>query len=107
MTAVFFLLAFIVKVNADKANWYPNDNRSRSATIFLTIEDNDLHIYSEKQFDNVNIQVVDPSGKTIYVEIINITAEVEMNIPFIYLPEGNYQVVLTKNNQPVIWYLTK
>lgn len=105
LTTVFFLLAFIAKVNADKATWYPEGNRS--VTIFLSIEENDLRIYSEKQFDNVNIQVVDPNGQTIYVNVINIPAETEFDIPLSYLPEGNYQVVLTKDNQPVTWYLTK
>lgn len=105
LTVVFFLLAFIVKVNADKATWYPTDNRS--VTIFLSIEENDLCIYSEKQFDNVNIQVIDPNGQIIYVNVINIPAETELNIPLSYLQEGNYQVVLSKDNQPVTWYLTK
>lgn len=105
LTTVFFLLAFIVKVNADKATWYPENDRS--VTIFLSIEENDLRIYSEKQFDNVNIQVVDPTGQTIYVNVINIPAETELDIPLSYLSEGNYQVVLSKDNQPVTWYLTK
>lgn len=105
LTTVFFLLAFVIKVNADKATWYPEDNRS--VTIFLSIEENDLRIYSEKQFDNVNIQVVDPTGQTIYVNVINIPAETELDIPLSYLPKGNYQVVLSKANQPVTWYLTK
>lgn len=105
LTTVFFLLAFVVKVNADEATWYPEDDRS--VTIFLSIEENDLRIYSEKQFDNVNIQVVDSNGQTIYVNVINIPAETELDIPLSYLPEGNYQVVLTKDNQPVTWYLTK
>lgn len=105
LTTVFFLLAFIVKVNADQSCWMPEGNRS--VTIFLSIEENDLRIYSEKQFDNVNIQVVDPNGQTIYVNVINIPTETELDIPLSYLPEGNYQVVLTKDNQPVTWYLTK
>lgn len=93
------------KANAHENSWYEDDDRS--VTLFLSIEGNDLRIHSEKQFDNVGIQVVAPNGQTIYVNVINISAEAEMAIPLAYLPEGNYQVILTKNNQPVIWYLTK
>lgn len=105
LATVFFLFALTIKINAYKETWYPYDNRS--ITLFLSIEGNDLRIHSEKQFDNVGIQVVAPNGQTIYVNVINISAEAEMAIPLAYLPEGNYQVILTKNNQPVIWYLTK
>lgn len=88
-----------------ESNW--SEEFLRSVTLSLSIEGNDLRIHSEKQFDNVGIQVVAPNGQTIYVNVINISAEAEMAIPLSYLPEGNYQVILTKNNQPVIWYLTK
>ncbi|MCD8269250.1 MAG: DUF3244 domain-containing protein [Parabacteroides sp.] len=105
LITISFLLAPFIKANADKANWDCEDDRSIS--MFLSIEENDLHICSDKQWDNISIQVIDPNGRTIYVDIITIPAENELIIPLSYLSEGNYQVVLTKNNQPVIWYLTK
>lgn len=100
-----FLLAPFIKANADKSNWDCEDNRSVS--LFLSIEENDLQIYSDKQWDNIGVQMIDPNGRTIYVDVITIPAEEELTIPLSYLPEGNYQVTLTKDNQPVIWYLTK
>lgn len=102
---ISFLLAPFIKANADKSNWFPEDNRSVS--LFLSIEENNLHIYSDKQWDNIGIQVVDPDGRTIYVDVIAIPDEEELTVPLSYLPEGNYQVILTKDNQPVTWYLTK
>ena len=100
-----FLLAPFVKANAHEAGWSCEDGRSVS--LFLSIEENNLHIYSDKQWDNIGIQVIDPNGRTIYVDVITIPAENELIIPLSYLSQNNYQVVLTKNNQPVIWYLTK
>lgn len=102
---ISFLLAPFVKANADKNNWMQAEDRSVS--LFLSIEENDLHIYSDKQWDNIGVQMIDPNGRTIYVDIITIPAEEELTISLSYLPEENYQVTLTKGNQPVIWYLTK
>lgn len=113
LAILFVTLSFVFTsiINMDAKTRYVESNWSeeflRSVTLFLSIEGNDLRIHSEKQFDNVGIQVVAPNGQTIYVNVINISAEAEMAIPLSYLPEGNYQVILTKNNQPVIWYLTK
>lgn len=101
----FFIFSFMIKANAYEATWYPESDRSIS--IFLSIEENNLQIYSDKQWDNIGIQVVDPNGRTIYVDVIAIPAEEELIIPLSYLLEGNYQVTLTKDNQPVTWYLTK
>lgn len=95
----------IVKVNADKNNWTHED--FRTVSISMQIEKNILHIYSTKQWDNIGIQMIDPNGRTIYIDVITIPTEEELTIPFSYLPEGNYQVILTKDNQPVVWYLSK
>ena len=51
--------------------------------------------------------MIDPDGQTLYIDVITIPSEEELTIPLSYLPEGNYQVILTKDNQPVTWYLTK
>lgn len=101
----FFIFSFMIKVNAYENTWYPEDDRSIS--IFLSIDENDIHIYSEKQWNNIGIQVIDPNGRTIHVDVITIPTEQELTIPLSYLPNGNYQVTLTKDNQPVTWYLTK
>ena len=102
---ISFLLAPFIKANADKSNW--DSEEDRSVSLFLSIEENNLHIYSDKQWDNIGIQVVEPNGRTIHVDVITIPSEGELTIPLSYLSQNNYQVVLTKNNQPVIWYLTK
>lgn len=102
---ISFLLTPFVKANADKAGWHYEEDRSVS--LFLSIEENDLHIYSDKQWENIGIQMIDPDGQTIYIDVITIPSEKKLTIPLSYLPEGNYQVILTKDNQPVTWYLTK
>lgn len=102
---ISFLLTPFVKANAHEAGW--SCDKDRSVSLFLFIEENNLHIYSDKQWDNIGVQMIDPNGRTIYVNVITIPAEEELTISLSYLPEGNYQVTLTKDNQPAIWYLTK
>lgn len=102
---ISFLLAPFINASAYEGTWNAEDDRSVS--LYLSIEENNLHIHSDKQWDNIGIQVVDPNGRTIYVDVIAIPGEEELIIPLSYLPEGNYQVILTKDNQPVTWYLTK
>lgn len=98
-------ILFSIKASTHEKNW--NERDGRSVSLCLSIEENDLHIYSDKQWDNIGIQMIDPDGKMIYIDIITIPAEEELTIPLSYLPEGKYQVILTKDNQPVTWYLRK
>lgn len=99
------LFTSYIKMNADENSW--NKKNDRSISLFLCVEENNLYIHSTTQWDHIGIQVIDPDGETIYMDIIAIPAEEELIIPFTYLPEGNYQVILTKDNQPVTWYLEK
>lgn len=105
LTTISAVLSIHAKADKNKNEWLPDYDRSIS--IYLDIEENDLHIYSDKEYDCVNIQVVDVNGIMIHSDIINIPANDALIIPLSDLPKGNYQVTLSKNNQPVVWYLTK
>lgn len=105
LTTISVVLSIHVNADNHKNNWVSKENRSIS--MYLDLEENDLHIYSDKEYDCVNIQVVDVNGIMIHSDIINIPANDVLIIPLSDLPKGNYQVTLSKNNQPVVWYLTK
>lgn len=107
LVAIVSVAFFSIEAKADKNKneWPDKDNRSIS--LYINIEGNDLYIHSDKQYNHVNIQVVDANGITIYTDLINIPAEESLVIPMLDLPEGNYQVILTKDNQPIVWYLNK
>lgn len=106
LVAIVPVAFFSIEAKADTEHkWLDKDNRSVS--LYINIEENDLYIHSDKQHDQVNLQVVDANGLTIYADLINIPAEETLIIPLFDLPEGDYQVILSKNNQPVIWYITK
>lgn len=96
-----------IPVKADEARW--DSDSSRSISLFLSIEKNELHICSTNPWNDVNIEILDTTGVIVYMDRIDIPAEEELTVPIADtdLPEGNYQVILTKNSQPVTWYLTK
>lgn len=97
---------FSQTVKADENSW--NSERTRSFTLFVSIEENELHIYSEKQWDNVNIQIQDINGIVCNLTSILLPAGEEIVIPLEEeLPAGNYQVSLIRNGYPINWYVTK
>lgn len=107
LVAIVSFAFFPIEAKADKNKNEWVDKNNRSISLYINIEGNNLYIHSNKQYDHVNIQVVDANGILIYADLINIPAEESLVIPLSDLPEGNYQVILTKDNQPVVWYLNK
>lgn len=107
LVAIVSFAFFPIEAKADKNKNEWVDKNNRSISLYINIEGNNLYIHSDKQYDHVNIQVVDANGILIYADLINIPAEESLVIPLSDLPEGNYQVILTKDNQPVVWYLNK
>lgn len=92
-------------IKADENSW--DSERTRSFTLFLSIEENELHIYSEKQWDNIHIQIRDINGIIYTLSPILLPAGEETVIPLgKELPAGNYQVSLIKNGCPINWYIT-
>jgi hypothetical protein len=108
-TLLLFVL-FHIDVKADEATWRQTDNRSSgnsSVSIFVFIEENSLRISSINEWDQVSIQVLDESNATVYEGVIYLPEGEEITIPIGEIPDGMYQVILTKYNIPIAWYLIK
>lgn len=103
LTTLITLVSTETRANEEK--WKPDEGRSVS--LFVFIADNTLHICSDNQWDNVTIQIQDLNEIIFYFDNLTIQGAAETIIPLPDLPEGNYQVILTRNNQPISWYLTK
>lgn len=103
--AILGIMFFQVNINADEKIW--DAETERSISLYMEMQEEGLFIHSDEQYDQVNLQVVDANGFIIYVDLINIPAEEALIISLPDLPEGDYQVILSKNNQPVVWYITK
>lgn len=96
---------FSQTLKADESSW--DSERTRSFTLFLSIEENELHIYSEKQWDNIHIQIQDINGIIDTLSPILLPAGEETVIPLgKELSAGNYQVSLIRNGFPINWYIT-
>lgn len=100
-----FAVFFSIETKGKEDIW--NSNGARCLSLFVTLEENELHIYSDTQWDNVSIQMLDANGTVFYLDHTTIRGGEATVIPLPDLPEGNYQVILTRNNQPISWYLTK
>lgn len=99
------VLPFLQVIKAEENSWIPKESRSLSLSLF--IEENELHIYSEKQWDNIHIQIRDINGIIYTLSPILLPAGEETVIPLgKELPAGNYQVSLIKNGCPINWYIT-
>lgn len=99
------VLHFSQTIKADENSW--NSERTRSFTLFLSIQENELHIYSEKQWDNINIQIQDVNRIVYNLTSIFLPAGEETVILLEdELPAGNYQVSLIRNGYPINWYVT-
>jgi hypothetical protein len=101
---------FLTDVKANKNNWRRTGTRSGgnySVSIFVSLEKSDLHIYSVNEWNQVSIQALDASNTTLYWGEIYLPAGEEITIPVGDIPDGVYQVILTKYNIPFVWSLTK
>lgn len=103
----FTILAvfFSIETKGKEDIW--NSKGGRSISLFVSMEENELHIYSDNQWDNVSIQMLDANGIVFYLDHTTVGGGEATVIPLPDLPKGNYQVILTRNNQPISWYLTK
>lgn len=96
-------ISYAQNTNDDK--W--NDGLERTINVSLSTEENKLYIYSEKEWNDVSLQLISTIGFTIYMDIINIPSKEETTILLPEINAGNYQVVLSKNNSPKTWFLTE
>lgn len=88
--------------------WNPDTNRSIFNVPSVTIQNDMLYITTEKQLENVSIEIQDLSGNTI-MQQANITIPSD-NAHTLYignLPEGDYLFILTQGEKYIIYSLIK
>jgi predicted ATP-dependent Lon-type protease len=83
------------KKREDFSGWEEGVYRS----ITITMDEDTLHIYSDKQYENLNIQLQGVDGTIVYTNRVNLQAGVEFMIPVSNLSEETSQVVLTVDSQ--------
>lgn len=97
--------AFSIKIT-DK-NWDDSiDIRSLTEPI-LSQDANNIYIYSEKQLDNLSIEIKDLSGNVVYSTVTTVPAGVEYPISIATLPKGEYFFTIAEDNNYMIGYFIK
>ena len=109
LSLVCFILipinAFSIKIT-DK-NWDDSvDFRSLTEPI-LSQDANAIYIYSEKQLDNLSIEIKDLSGNVVYSTVTTVLAGVKYPTPITTLPKGEYFFTITKGHNYIIGYFIK
>lgn len=89
-------------------NWDPDTNRSISNVPSVTIQNDILYIATEKQLENLSIEIQDLSGNTV-MQQANIMIPSD-NVHSLYignLPEGDYLFILTQGEKYIVYSLIK
>lgn len=89
-------------------NWGDLDDRSVPSKPILSQDDNAIYIYSEKQLDNLCIEIKDLStNEVVYSTVATIPADTEYATSIASLPKGEYLFTITQRNKYIIGYFTK
>lgn len=98
--------AFSIKIT-DK-NWDDSiDIRSISSEPTLSQDDNAIYIYSDKELEDLSIQIKDLSGNIVYSTIATVPAGIEYPTAIGTLPQGNYLFIITQGSKYIVGHFTK
>lgn len=99
--------ANVFSINYTDKNWGDLDNRSLSSEPILSQDDNAIYIYSEKQLDNLSIEIKDLSGNVVYSTVTTVPAGIAYPNSITTLPKGEYLFTITQGNNYIIAYFIK
>lgn len=97
----------IFSINNTDKNWGKEDDRSISSEPILSQDDNAIYIYSEKQLDNLSIEIKDLSGNVVYSTVTTVPAGIAYPTSITTLPKGEYLFTITQGNNYIIAYFIK
>ena len=76
-------------------------------SISATIDENILYIFSDKQYENLDIQIQDLDGAVVYTNKVSLQAGIEFITLVPNLSKETYQMTLTANDQTLNLGLSK
>ncbi len=89
-------------------NWGDLDDRSLPSEPILSQDDNAIYIYSEKQLDNLCIEIKDLStNEVVYSTVATIPADTEYATSITSLPKGEYLFTITQRSKYMVGYFIK
>lgn len=90
-------------------NWNTSeDDRSLPSEPILSQDDNAIYIYSEKQLDNLCIEIKDLStNEVVYSTVATIPTDTEYATSITSLPKGEYLFTITQRSKYMVGYFIK
>lgn len=106
---LFTLLPMSVfSIHVSDKNWGKADDRSLPSEPILSQDDNAIYIYSEKQLDNLCIEIKDLStNEVVYSTVATIPADTEYATSITSLPKGEYLFTITQRSKYMVGYFIK
>lgn len=83
-------------------NWNDCEDLRSITSPILSQDENTIYIYTEKQLDNLSIEIKDLSGKVVYSTVTTIPAETEYPTTINMLPQGEYFFTITQGSKYII-----
>lgn len=97
----------IFSINVTDKNWGREDDRSISSKPTLSQDDNAIYIYSDKELEDLSIQIKDLSGNIVYSTIATVPAGIEYPTAIGTLPQGDYLFVIAQGSKYIVGHFTK
>lgn len=97
----------VFSIHVSDKNWGKVDNRSIPSIPTLSQDDNAIYIYSDKELDNLCIEIKDLSGEIVYSTVATVAAGTEYPTSITSLPEGDYLFVITQGRKYIVGNFTK
>lgn len=97
----------VFSINVTNKNWGDLDDRSISSEPTLSQDDNAIYIYSDKELEDLSIQIKDLSGNIVYSTIATVPAGIEYPTAIGTLPQGEYLFVIAQGSKYIVGHFTK
>ena len=108
------LILFPILLMANKGlknvrdKWNPDVCEDRSINgPCLSMDENAIYIYSEKQLDNLDIAITDHNGCIVHAETIMLWAGVDYLVCIDWLPQGEYYILVMQGEKYIMGQFTK
>lgn len=97
----------VFSIHVSDKNWGRVDDRSISSEPTLSQDDNAIYIYSDKELEDLSIQIKDLSGNIVYSTIATVPAGIEYPTAIGTLPQGDYLFVIAQGSKYIVGHFTK
>lgn len=103
LTAFLFLMPYELlaenTITSIDKNWSNKDERSISSIPQLSIDNQNIYIYSEKALNDLEVMIKDSLGNILYYNVVTVSSCIAYPISISDLKEGEYAMQIIKEDK--------